>query len=210
MKFTSRIRAEPKRAEGEMPEGPSRDGASALVIGYGRFGQTVAQMLLLQRIKVTLIDRDPEMIETAGTFGAKVYYGDGLRMDLLRQAGAADAQLLMFCPDGDAIDAEFLHAVAVAFPKASVFVRAYDRRSMIKIGDGPNAGAVRELFESAVCMARMAMIALEIDDDEIDRVEDQYRVRDAGRLKNQTETGDVRAGLEQFIRDNRQEVEDAR
>ncbi len=210
MRFTRRIRAEPKRAEGDMPEGPSRDGASALVIGYGRFGQTVAQMLLLQRIKVTLIDRDPEMIEAAGTFGAKVYYGDGLRMDLLRQAGAADAQLLMFCPDGDAIDADFLHGVAAAFPEASVFVRAYDRRSMIKIGDGPNAGAVRELFESAVCMARMAMVALEIDDDEIDRVEDQYRVRDAGRLRNQTEARDVRAGLEQFIRDNRQETENAR
>ena len=210
MRFTRRIRAEPKPDEGEMPEGPSSDGASALVIGYGRFGQTVAQMLLLQRIKVTLIDRDPEMIEAAGTFGAKVYYGDGTRMDLLRQAGAADAQLLMFCPDGDAIDAEFLHAVAAAFPKASVFVRAYDRRSMIRIAGGPVAGAVREVIESAVCMARMAMAALHIDDDEIDRVEDQYRVRDAGRLKSQSEAGDVRAGLAEFIRDNRLDVEGAR
>ena len=210
MRFTRRIRAEPKRADTDMPEGPSMDGASALVIGYGRFGQTVAQMLLLQRIKVTLIDRDPEMIEAAGTFGAKVYYGDGLRMDLLRQAGAADAQLLMFCPDGDAIDAEFLHGVAAAFPKASVFVRAYDRRSMVKIGDGPVAGAVREVFESAVCMSRMAMAALEIDDDEIDRVEERYRVRDAGRLERQTAAGDVRAELERFIRENRQDVEGAR
>ena len=210
MRFTRRIRAEPKPDEGAMPEGPSSDGASALVIGYGRFGQTVAQMLLLQRIKVTLIDRDPEMIEAAGTFGAKVYYGDGTRMDLLRQAGAADAQLLMFCPDGDAIDAEFLHAVAAAFPKASVFVRAYDRRSMIRIAGGPVAGAVREVIESAVCMARMAMAALHIDDDEIDRVEDQYRVRDAGRLKSQSEAGDVRAGLAEFIRDNRLDVEGAR
>ncbi len=210
MRFTRRIRAEPERAEGEMPEGPPRDGASALVIGYGRFGQTVAQMLLLQRITVTLIDRDPEMIEAAGTFGAKVYYGDGTRMDLLRQAGAADAQLLMFCPDGDAIDAGFLHGVAAAFPRASVFVRAYDRRSMVKIGDGPNAGAVREVFESAVCMARMAMVSLEIDDDEIDRVEDRYRVRDAGRLERQTAAGDVRIELERFIRENRQDVEGAR
>ena len=168
-----------------MPEGPSRDGASALVIGYGRFGQTVAQMLLLQRIKVTLIDRDPERIEVSGSFGAKVYYGDGLRMDLLRQAGAADAQLLMFCPDGDAIDAEFLHGVAAAFPKAAVFVRAYDRRSMMRIAAGPVAGAVREVMESAVCMARMAMAELDIDDDEIDRVADQYRTRDATRLQAQ-------------------------
>ena len=125
-------------------------------------------------------------------------------MDLLRQAGAADAQLLMFCPDGDAIDAEFLHAVAAAFPKASVFVRAYDRRSMIKIANGPVAGAVREVVESAVCMARMGMAALEIDDDDIDRVEDEYRSRDADRLKQQTDTGDLRAGIERIIEQNRQ------
>ncbi|WP_375428403.1 cation:proton antiporter [uncultured Sphingomonas sp.] len=204
MRYTQRIRAEPEREEGAMPEGPPGDGASALVIGYGRFGQTVAQMLILQRIKVTLIDQDPEMIETAGTFGAKVYYGDGTRMDLLRQAGAAEAQLLLFCPNGDLIDADFLHGVAAAFPKASVFVRAYDRRSMIRIAGGPIAGAVREVIESAVCMARMAMAALEIDDDDIDRVEDEYRKRDEERLREQSDTGDLRAGIERIITENRQ------
>ncbi|WP_375404788.1 cation:proton antiporter [uncultured Sphingomonas sp.] len=204
MRYTGRIRAEPRRADDEMPEGPSSDGASALVIGYGRFGQTVAQMLILQRIKVTLIDQDPEMIETAGSFGAKVYYGDGTRMDLLRQAGAAEAQLLMFCPDGDAIDADFLHGVAAAFPGASVFVRAYDRRSMIRIAGGPVAGAVREVIESAVCMARMAMGALEIDDDDIDRVEHEYRRRDEERLREQSDTGDLRAGIERIITENRE------
>ena len=32
------------------------------------------------------------MIETAEEFGTKVYYGDGLRIDLLRTAGARDRQ----------------------------------------------------------------------------------------------------------------------
>ena len=50
---------------------------SAIVVGYGRFGQTVAQMLMAKRIGVTLIDKKPSMIETAEEFGTKVYYGDG-------------------------------------------------------------------------------------------------------------------------------------
>ena len=53
---------------------------------------------------VTIVDTDVEMIETAGSFGMKVYYGDGTRTDILRQAGAADAELLMFCQDGDGLD----------------------------------------------------------------------------------------------------------
>ena len=74
---------------------------SAIVVGYGRFGQTVAQMLMAKRIGVTLIDKKPSMIETAEEFGTKVYYGDGLRIDLLRTAGAETAKVIAFCNDNE-------------------------------------------------------------------------------------------------------------
>jgi len=209
MSVTRRFRSAPERGS-EGLDRPHADGAQALVIGYGRFGQTVAQMLQFQRISVTLIDRDPEMIDTAGTFGAKVYYGDGTRLDLLRQAGAADAQLIMFCPDGDVIDRELLDGVAAAFPDAAVFARAFDRRSIVKMADGPVAGTVREVFESAVCLARLAMAQLDIDDDEIDRAEADYRRRDAERLKAQADSGDLRVGIEKIIEQNRLLAEKAR
>ena len=46
-------------------------------------------------------------------------------MDLLRQAGAAEAELILFCIDGDQISAELIEGVHEAFPKAAIFVRAY-------------------------------------------------------------------------------------
>ncbi|MBX9729883.1 MAG: cation:proton antiporter, partial [Sphingomonas sp.] len=168
MIFTRRIRSAPVRS-GEGLDVPRSDGASALVIGYGRFGQTVAQMLIGQGISVSLIDRDPEMIETAGSFGAKVYYGDGTRLDLLRQAGAGEVQLLLFCVDEDQVDTALLHAVREAFPNAATFVRAYDRRSMVKLKDAPMVGAFREVMESAVVMARGALAEVGVDNDEIAR-----------------------------------------
>jgi monovalent cation:proton antiporter-2 (CPA2) family protein len=198
MALTERYRAEPDRVTAE-PEGPVADGAAAIVVGYGRFGQTVAQMLLAQGIKVSLIDTDVEMIEVAGTFGAKVYFGDGTRMELLRRAGAQDAQLIMFCLDGDVIDAELLNQVAKDFPEAAVFVRAYDRRSLIKMRGGPMAGFVREVRESAISMARMAMEKLDVAEAEIARAEAEYRRIDNERLALQRETGDLRAGIERII-----------
>src|SRR3546814_6385628 len=75
--------------EGDGLEGPEGSPeASAIVVGYGRFGQTVAQMLMAKGIAVTLIDSKPDQIERSGAFGMKVYYGDGTRLDLLRAAGA--------------------------------------------------------------------------------------------------------------------------
>lgn len=198
MMFTSRFRAEEAGPQGER-EGPSRDGAGALIVGYGRFGQTVGQMLNAQGISVTLIDTDIEMIDIAGQFGAKVYYGDGTRLDLLRQAGAGEAELILFCIDEDQVTPELVEAANEAFPQASIFVRAYDRRMLLKLKGGSATAVVREVMESAIKMARLAMEAAGVDEQEIDRTEDLYRRRDRERLRIQHEAGDLRAAREEII-----------
>ncbi|MDT8760958.1 cation:proton antiporter [Sphingomonas psychrotolerans] len=198
MMATKRLRAEPEPSADGL-DGPQEEGSNAVVVGYGRFGQTVAQMLIAQGISVTIVDIDVEMIETAGSFGMKVYYGNGTRTDILRQAGAADAELLLFCQDGDGLDTEALEGIHHAFPKATIFVRAYDRRSVMKMKGAPIAGAVRELLESAIVMARRAMDAVGVTEQEIDKTEAEYRRRDYERLKLQRETGDIRAGIDGML-----------
>ncbi|MFL0413233.1 cation:proton antiporter [uncultured Sphingomonas sp.] len=190
MSATRRFREEPIVKEER--DGPMADGANALIVGYGRFGQTVGQMLLAQDIPVTLIDTDIEMIDIAGEFGAKVYYGDGTRLDLLRQAGAAEAELILFCIDGEQVTPEVVEAVHEAFPNAAIYVRAFDRRALIKLKNGPAKLVVREVMESAVKMARAAMEGLGIERGDIDRAEDMYRARDKERLRIQIEAGDLR------------------
>ena len=197
MSITRRIREEPVQ-EGDR-DGPQADGANALIVGYGRFGQTVAQMLIAQGIPVTLIDNDIEMIDIAGEFGAKVYYGDGTRMDLLRQAGASEAELILFCIDGDQLSADLVEGVHQAFPDAAIFVRAYDRRAVIKLKGASVDGIVREVLESAVKMARLALLKVGVDQAEIDRSEDIYRRKDKERLKAQVEAGDIRVARDRII-----------
>jgi CPA2 family monovalent cation:H+ antiporter-2/glutathione-regulated potassium-efflux system protein KefB len=198
MMATKKLRTEPEPSADGL-DGPQEEGSNAVVVGYGRFGQTVAQMLIGQGIPVTIVDTDVEMIETAGTFGMKVYYGDGTRTDILRQAGAADAELLLFCQDGDGLDTEALEGIHHAFPKATIFVRAYDRRSVMKMKGAPIAGAVREMLESAIVMARRAMDAVGVDAQEIDKTEAEYRRRDYERLKLQRETGDIYAARDSMF-----------
>ena len=198
MAVTGRIREEPRR-EGEEREGPTEQTASALIVGYGRFGQTVAQTLMAGGIPVTLIDSDVEMIDVAERFGAKVYFGDGTRLDLLRQAGAAEAELLLFCLDGDQIEPDLLHSVHRAFPKAAIYVRGYDRRSVIALRDTPAEYVVREVLESALRMARLALAKLGLNEEQIEQAETFYRANDRERLSRQIATGDVRAGRDVIV-----------
>jgi voltage-gated potassium channel Kch len=184
---------------GEGLDGPELSPqTSAIIVGYGRFGQTVAQMMMAKRIRITLIDKKPGQIELAEEFGTKVYYGDGMRLDLLRSAGADTARVIAFCNDNQdgELSAPALRAVLEAFPQAAVMVRAYDRLHLIELEKLDLAFAERELFESAVAMGRAALKAHGIGAGEVDRVDGEYRMRDCERLERQRETGDIKAGWE--------------
>ncbi len=188
------------RASTDHLDGPEKSRASdAIVVGYGRFGQTVAQMLAAKGVGVTLIDSKSVQIERSGTFGTKVYYGDGTRLDLLRQAGAADARVILFCNDGNQLNARRLETILEAFPQSSVFVRAFDRRQVMDYTEIDLAGVVREVFESAVLMGRQALIALGLDEKEVDGVEQSYRDRDIERLEEQSKTGDLHSLKERMF-----------
>ncbi|WP_067734525.1 cation:proton antiporter domain-containing protein [Novosphingobium naphthalenivorans] len=197
MMATRRIREIPVVAEER--EGPQQDGASAIVVGYGRFGQTVAQILIAAQIEVTLIDTDIEMIDIASGFGAKVWFGDGTRIDLLRQAGAEEAELIAFCIDGDQLTEDFIHAVHAAFPQAELHARVFDRRGLLRLKDAPMTSVTREVMESAVVLARNALKSLHVSLEDIDKAETMYRSRDKERLSLQYETGDLRAARDRIL-----------
>ncbi len=183
------------------PEGPeAAEDSSAIIVGYGRFGQTVSQMLSAEGVSVTLIDLKPSQIEMTAAFGVKVYYGDGRRLDLLRTAGAAQASLILFCTDDRTLGPKELQPILTAFPQAAVLVRAFDRRQMIALAPVDIAVAVREVFESAIFMGIEALKTLQVGGERIADIERDYRRRDLERLEAQTTTGDLHAAKESYFR----------
>jgi hypothetical protein len=63
------------------------------------------------------------------------------------------------------------------------------------------------VMESAVKMGRLALEAIQVDGEQIDRAEDMYRARDKERLRAQYEAGDLRAARDRIITaDEREEL----
>jgi glutathione-regulated potassium-efflux system protein KefB len=202
MMLNDRIDRRAARREPDHLDGPSaaEGGAEAILVGYGRFGQTVAQMLMARGIRITIIDSKPSQIELSGTFGMKVYYGDGLRLDLLRQAGGGSAQAILFCMDGPSLNPKRLEPILEAFPQAAVFVRAFDRRQVIALAGLDVAGVVREVFESAVLMGKGVLERLGVPEEDVARIERVFRDRDAERLEEQIRSGDLHGLKERMFR----------
>jgi len=168
---------------------------SVLVIGFGRFGQIVSQCLLAEAIDVTTIDNDPEMIQDAGGFGFKVYYGDGTRLDVLRAAGAGQARLVAICIDNREAASRIVDLVHAEFPGTKVYVRSFDRRHTLQLIAKGVDFELRETYESALIFGRNTLEALGLDSERAAAIEQFVRARDLDRLAVQQAEG-LSAGVD--------------
>lgn len=181
-------------------DGPEKASpGTVIVLGYGRFGQIVTQLLHARGLEVVLIDTKPDQIELSKKFGWKVYYGDGFRPDVLRAAGARDAKLLIVTTSG-AWDPHRLDAVREAFPHLKVVVRAHDRMHYMRLVSADIDLAVRELFHSALVVGRIALRELGTSEDTIEAITEEYVRRDNERLALQVASGDIMAGRDTIFR----------
>jgi monovalent cation:proton antiporter-2 (CPA2) family protein len=187
-----------KDTAADVPE-ENFDGAkgSVLIIGFGRFGQVTSQMLLSEGIDVTLIDNDPEMIQSAGRFGFKVFYGDGTRIDVLRAAGGENARVIVVATDNAETTARIVETVRATFPMTKIHARAYDRRALLDLVGRQADFTVRETFESAVVMGRATLEALGLSAERTAEIEADVRARDLARLGLQQSQG-VTAGTDKM------------
>jgi glutathione-regulated potassium-efflux system ancillary protein KefC len=135
----------------ELPDEISEQQVAPIIIaGFGRYGQIVGRLLLAQDIPTTVLDHDAEMIETARSFGYRVFYGNATRLDLLRTAGAATAQILVVAVDDVEQSLAIVDLAKEHFPQLQLVVRARDATHWNKLRDRNVTLIQRELFESSL------------------------------------------------------------
>ena len=140
-------------------------------------------------MEVALIETDVEMIRAASTFGFKVYYGDGTRLDVLRASGAANAEAILVCVDKPDVADRIVSLVKSEFPLAKVLVRAFDRGHSLRLINAGVDFEIRETFESALKFGARALVELGVDEVEAAELTRDARRRDNERLELQLAGG---------------------
>ncbi|MBO6755241.1 MAG: cation:proton antiporter [Roseibium sp.] len=162
---------------------------TVLVIGFGRFGMTVAQILTSDGLEITAIDNRPDRIAYARKLGYKVYYGDATRADVLAAAGAGKAALVAMCIENDRVMEQAIDLVREGFPNAKLFCRATDRAHALELTKKGVDYQIRETFESSLAFGRAALEVLGTPSDRIAQIDEDVRRRDKERLEVQLAEG---------------------
>ncbi|OYQ27766.1 sodium:proton exchanger [Sandarakinorhabdus cyanobacteriorum] len=175
-------------------------GGHVVLVGSGRVGQVIAQMLRARGLALTAIDLDAELIDVTARFGNQVFWGDGTRLDILRTAGIDRASALVFAIDGQWDTKPVLEPIRAEWPDLPIIARAYDRMHTIALRQAGVEQVTRETLESAVAMGRAVLATLGTPDTMIDAIEAEYRRRDLERLDLQICSGDMMTGADSIIR----------
>jgi len=167
------------------------DGANAdvLMIGFSRFGQIAAQILLAGGRDVTIIDHSAARVRQAATFGFRIYFGDGNRLDVLRAAGIERAKIVAVCTQKKETTDHIIDLVQSEYPNARIYARSYDRLHTLELRAKGVDYELRETFESGLLFGRKTLEALGVGDDEAIAIMDDIRKRDEARLVLQEAEG---------------------
>jgi glutathione-regulated potassium-efflux system ancillary protein KefC/glutathione-regulated potassium-efflux system protein KefB len=131
-----------------------------IIAGFGRFGQVTGRLLTANGFKSTVLDADIEQIDLLRRFGRRVHYGDATRLDLLRQAGAERARMLIVAIDDQEKATELVERAREAFPNLTILARAFDRRHAYDLLANGADAVERETFEAALAMGVTALKSL--------------------------------------------------
>jgi glutathione-regulated potassium-efflux system ancillary protein KefC len=154
------------------------DGRPVIVLGYGRFGQIVTRLLRAQGYAMTLIDDDPAQIELVKRFGVKVFYGDGGRLDILRAAGAADAQMIVIAVAGGDRILAIAELIRRNFPSVKIAARAIDRSHAHQLMALGVEAFERETFRAAITLGKKALMTLGHPPHEAQRLAEAFEAHD--------------------------------
>ena len=178
-----------------------------IIAGFGRFGQVIGRFLIGQGIKVTVLEKDPDQIELLRKFGSKGYFGDASRVDLLRNAGAATAKILVIAIDDADTCLEMVRISKEHFPHLKVYARARNRRHAYELHKAGVDYFKREMFDSSISMAVDIMVGLGRHEPDMQRKAVHFLRHDESSLRKSFEFFEDEPQLVNFARLQREELE---
>ncbi len=137
----------------------ARDGA-VLIVGFGRVGRLVGEMLAEHGQSFIALDTDPTSVAAARREGFDIYYGDAGREDMLRRCGIERARALVVTMDAPAKVDEVVIAARALRADLTVIARARDDRHAARLYALGVTDAVPETTEASLQLAENTLVDL--------------------------------------------------
>ncbi|WP_277978813.1 cation:proton antiporter [Sphingomonas phyllosphaerae] len=152
-----------RRIEGRdpLPDAVSvEQGTRAVVFGFGRVGQLVADMLARHQQPFVAVEADIDAVAEARAAGYPVVFGDVSRAELIDRLDLASARALILTMDDPVLTVRLARRLRESFPELPIIARARDTVHAAELYKAGVTDAVPETLESSLQLSEAVLVDL--------------------------------------------------
>jgi CPA2 family monovalent cation:H+ antiporter-2 len=151
-----------ERHGGAEPVEIAPDGPGAVVIGFGRVGRVVADMLVTHDLPYLAVEADVDTASAARRDGYSVLFGDISRPELVERLQIERASALIITMDDPVLAQRLTRRVRALAPDLPIIARARDARHAAELYKAGVTDAVPETLESSLQLSEAVLVDLGI------------------------------------------------
>ncbi len=145
----------------ELPD-EDEDEARTIIIGAGRVGRLIADMLVMHDQPYVALDSDPDLIERAARDGYRSAFGDAARGDALSRLGIEKAPAIVLTMDEPVLAQRLVTKLRKSYPELLIVARARDTDHAAALYRAGASHAVPENLESSLQLSEAVLVDIGI------------------------------------------------
>jgi CPA2 family monovalent cation:H+ antiporter-2 len=139
---------------------PTRERPRTVIIGYGRVGRLVAEMLALHDRDFLAVDSDIDNVTAARAEGVPILFGDASRPEFLDRLNLGHASALILTMDDPVQTVRLVKRVRAWCPELTIVARARDTEHAAELYRAGATDAVPETLESSLQLSEAVLVDL--------------------------------------------------
>jgi monovalent cation:H+ antiporter-2, CPA2 family len=152
------------RGEPVQPAFPDGDGPApdAIIIGFGRVGQLVGDMLSIHALRYLAVDTDPALVKRLRAEGRDIYWGNATRPGFLARCGLDKAKALIITMAAPADTEAIVRDARAGRPDLTIVARARDAHHATALYGLGVSDAVPETIEASLQLSEAVLVDMGI------------------------------------------------
>jgi CPA2 family monovalent cation:H+ antiporter-2 len=176
-------RLEPLDHAGQAPDADTAKLEEHVIIGgFGRVGQTIAQLLEREQVPFVALDPDAALVTEQRRRGRAVYFGDASRREILERAGAAHARAFVVTLDAPGAAERMVQSIMTLRKDAAVFARAKDAAHAARLARLGALDVIPEAVEASLQLAGRLLAGLDLPKEVVEKRLAEAREAEAAKL----------------------------
>lgn len=150
--------------------------APIVIAGFGRVGRRVGEILSIAGEDFVALDCNALVVENERENGHPVFFGDVRKPELLKAAGAKDAQIIIVTLNGLSASQQVVSSLRKAHPETIIYARGYSMKQCCELRSLGATNVVSENIEASLELARMALMDTGVSKLKQEKILKDYRV----------------------------------